>query len=306
MLGEPFSIGFEHAAACGDIDAAALAEGAGETGLAEDALEPGTGFAGLALESGGGVEGDKIDMGIDTGEERGEAGGGFGGIVFAFDECPLEEDSLRCEACVGAAGIDQFGEGPAFAGGDESGAFLFGGTVEADGEAVGGLGFRHAEDAGDHSDGADGDFGWADACAADVGEDVEGGHDRVVVVEGFAHAHEDDVADFEGGVDGVEDAAGVEDLADDFAGVEVADEAHLAGGAEHAAHGAAGLGADADRVASFVSHEDGFDDLPIGEAEEEFAGESVVAVDFLDDVGLVESLAGGGIDMVFAPACEGR
>jgi hypothetical protein len=56
----------EHAASGGDIDAAALAEGAGESCVAEDFLKLHTGGAGGAGESAGGIERDEIDVGVDA------------------------------------------------------------------------------------------------------------------------------------------------------------------------------------------------------------------------------------------------
>ena len=90
-------------------------------------------------------------------------------------------------------------------------------------------------------------------------------HDRIEVVEWLAHSHEDEVAQPAVGVALPESAANVKDLCDDFAGSEVANEAHLARGAEYAAHGTAGLGADAGGEASVVAHEDGFDGLAVVE-----------------------------------------
>ena len=75
----------------------------------------------------------------------------------------------------------------------------------------------------------------------------------------------------------------MQDLGDDFAGPQVADESHLAGGAEHAAHRAAGLGADADGVPSVVAHQHGFDGLAVIEAQQELARQAVAAADLVDD-----------------------
>jgi hypothetical protein len=56
----------KHAASGGDIDAAALAEGAGESCVAEDFLKLHAGGAGGAGESAGGIERDEIDVGVDA------------------------------------------------------------------------------------------------------------------------------------------------------------------------------------------------------------------------------------------------
>ena len=127
----------EHAASGGDIDAAALAKGAGESCLAEDFLKLHAGGAGGAGESAGGVERNEIVVGVDALEEFGEACGRFGRIVFAGDEGPLEEDAFAGGAALVAAGVDERFQVPAFAGGDEGGAFFFGRSVETHCEAVG-------------------------------------------------------------------------------------------------------------------------------------------------------------------------
>jgi hypothetical protein len=56
----------QHAASGGDIDAAALAEGAGESCVAEDFLKLHAGGAGGAGESAGGVERDEVYVGVDA------------------------------------------------------------------------------------------------------------------------------------------------------------------------------------------------------------------------------------------------
>ena len=90
--------------------------------------------------------------------------------------------------------------------------------------------------------------------------------DRIDVVEWFAHAHHHQIAKAGFGVHFMQHAFGVEDLGDDFSGAEVPHETHLTGCAEDAAHRAAGLGADADRVARVVTHQHRFDDLTVIEA----------------------------------------
>ena len=98
---------FEHAASGGDIDAAALAKGAGESCVAEDFLKLHAGGTGGAGESAGGIERDEIDVGVDALEEIGESRCRFGRIVFAGDEGPLEEDAFAGGAAVVATGVDE-------------------------------------------------------------------------------------------------------------------------------------------------------------------------------------------------------
>lgn len=151
--------GFELSAASGDVDAAALAEGAWEAGVAEDLLElegvlVGGGGAGEAV---GGVEWDEVDVGVDALEELCEGVSLLGCVVLSVDEGPAEEDAFLGGLGVGAAGLDEVVEGVAVGDGDECGALLFGGAVEGDGEAEGLIFLGEAEDLGDEADGGDGD-----------------------------------------------------------------------------------------------------------------------------------------------------
>tara|TARA_B110000908_G_scaffold48039_1_gene58662 strand:- start:497 stop:994 length:498 start_codon:yes stop_codon:yes gene_type:complete len=104
-------------------------------------------------------------------------------------------------------------------------------------------------------------------------------------MEGFAHAHHDDVSE---GLFSFGREMGVEEshLGHHFSSGEVTLETHLPGSAEDAAHGAAGLAADAGSVAAPVSHEDGFDFLAVVEAEDKFTGAAIAAGDISDDSGL--------------------
>ncbi len=67
-------------------------------------------------------------------------------------------------------------------------------------------------------------------------------------------------------------AAAAQELVDDLAAGQVADQSQGAGGAERTAHGAAGLGADAERVAAPAGQQDGLDRRAVGGAKEELVG----------------------------------
>ena len=190
--------GGELAAAGGDVDAATLADGAGERELVgEDFLKTARGFgAGRgAVVAGGGVERDQVYLRGEAAEEVADGAGVVGGVVFAVDEGPLVEDAAAGGFAVGAAGGDELVERPFAGGGDEGGAFGLGGGVEGDGEVERAFFAGEAEDAGDDADGAQRDALGGEGEAAIVAEDVDRAHDGVVVVERFAHAHEDDVAE---------------------------------------------------------------------------------------------------------------
>ena len=130
--------------------------------------------------------------------------------------------------------------------------------------------------------------------------------DGVDIVQRFAHSHHDEVSHAFPRMGLLEDAAGVQDLGDDFAGPQVAHEAHLTGGAKYAAHGAAGLGADANGVPTVVSHQDGLDSLTVLQAKQELAGAAVRTADFIDDFGVIEKIRFALADVLGDPALERR
>ena len=122
-------------------------------------------------------------------------------------------------------------------------AHLVVGGVEGDGElGADGL-FGEAQDAGHDAGGGDGHARFGDADFVD--EQADGVHEGVVVEEGLAHAHEDEVDAVAADLDVVALEDG-DDLSGDFAGGEVADDAELGGEAELAVDGAADLAGDAD------------------------------------------------------------
>ncbi len=196
------------------------------------------------------------------------------------------------------------------------------GGVEGEGElGADGLGGEGA-DGGLDAGGGDGHAGLGDADGLD--EQADGGHEGVVVEEGLAHAHEDEVD--AGGVlvaggAGEPNAVAVEDggdLTGDLARGEVAANAELGGKAELAVDGAADLAGDADGGAAVagsgfsvgfffgsglaavaalatvaVRHPDGFDGFAVGEAHEVALG-AVYGAGGLDDLREADGVAGGG------------
>jgi hypothetical protein len=96
----------------------------------------------------------------------------------------------------------------------------------------------------------------------------------------------------------------VKNLRDDFSGPEMPDKTHLPGGAEDATHRAACLGADANGVASIVSHEDGFYHLAITQAKQEFTSQPVRASDFIGHDRIIEEIGFALPDGCFDPALE--
>ena len=134
----PRSRGPELAAAGAHVDAAALADSVRKAGGAQVALEVegGGGRSGSGGKAAGRVQGDEVDVGVQAGEEGAELFRVGGGVVHSRDEGPLEENLASSGCAVDATGVDEFGEGPAFADRDEGGAVGFVGAVQAHGEVV--------------------------------------------------------------------------------------------------------------------------------------------------------------------------
>ena len=94
----------------------------------------------------------------------------------------------------------------------------------------------------------------AEVGALRIEEKVEGALHVLVIVQGLAHPHVDEIRErplrVHGGIaDGAQIGVDAIDLVGDFTGGEVALEAHGRGQAEPASHGATDLGRDAERAA---------------------------------------------------------
>ena len=100
------------------------------------------------------------------------------------------------------------------------------------------------------------------------------GH-RFDIVEWFTHAHEHHIARHQPGVSRCR-----HHLADDLVGGKIADESHGRGSAEPAAHAAADLGTDADRMVRTALHRDvhRLDLAAIGEAQQQLGGGPLLGV----------------------------
>jgi len=116
----------------------------------------------------------------------------------------------------------------------------------------------------DDAGGADGDVSGSDLQTMRIIDDVDEPHRLVVVVEGFADAHDDDMAD-----PLTDDFLNGEDLLDHLAGRQVALFLLQAGGTEGTADVAAQLRGDADAVAIVVAHQNGLDDVAVIELQQE-------------------------------------
>ena len=237
------------------------------------------------------IERDQIHLRGQISEEFADGPGVGRRVVFPLDERPLVEDAAARGFAVGAARGHQFVERPFFRGGDERGAFGLVGGVEGNGEMHRTFFSGETENAWHDAHGAEGDALGPEREAVGIAENIDRVHDRIVVMERLAHAHEDEVAETLGcrpgrwpgmvgrpassRADNSQRAGDMDGLGDDFAGGEMARVAHLARRTKHAAHRTTHLAADTGRDAAGVAHEDGLDAFGVGEGEEIFVREAV-------------------------------
>ncbi len=139
------------------------------------------------------VEGDEVDDARSAFDEFGQGFGLFGGVVDFGDEEVFDGDFSTSGGVVIAHSGPCFGDIPLVIDGHEAGANFVNGTVEREGEVNRELVSSEFSDLGDKADGADSEVAVAETDF--VVEDVERFNDVFSVEEGFAHSHEDDMAD---------------------------------------------------------------------------------------------------------------
>ena len=185
-------------AAGGDVDTPALADGAGDFELGgEDVLKrlggrAARGCAGIAVR---GIERDQINLRVEPPQQFADGAGVGLGIVFPLDQRPLVKDAAASHLAIGATGGHEFVERPFFCGGHEGGALGLVGGMEGNGEVERAHFPGEAQNPRHDANRAERDPLGAEREAGLVAENVDGGHDRVVVMQGLAHAHEHDVAE---------------------------------------------------------------------------------------------------------------
>lgn len=217
-----------------------------------------------------GIKADEIDFCGDGVEAFDEQIGIVRGMVQIFDNDVFEGDALPLVEGEFAQGIEELIEGPDAVGGHDLAAEFIAGGVQANGEVDAEIFGGKLLQSGDVADGGEGNFSPREVEAGGIEQDFDGAHDVIVIVEGFAHAHEDEIRDapllFIG------DFLSDEDLLEDFVCGEVSSEAERCGSAEGAAEFAADLRGDAEGQSVRRRDEDGFDDIAILEGEGDFVG----------------------------------
>ena len=192
------------------------------------------------------VHRDEVDVGVVAAQQVGHRLGVDVGVVHAADHRDLVADPPAGRARVVARRVDDLGDRPAPVQRDEHVAQRVARGVERDGQRELRPERGQAPDPGHDPGRRDRDVPRAQAEPARVVERLDRRQHPVEVEQRLAHAHEHDVR--QALAVGREPARGVADLVDDLGDLEVAPEPELAGGAERAADGAAGLARDAQRV----------------------------------------------------------
>ncbi len=201
---------------------------------------------------------DEIDFGgFERREEFVDALGVGERIVDAAEHDVLEHQVFPRAKRVLAAGLHQGSERVFFVDGHERVALFVVGSVERDGEAGADFFFGEFFDAGDDAAGGERGVLGRDRDAFGIEQEADRRGDVVEIEQRLTLPHQDDV-----GV-GLQHVfvffEREQNLRDDFAGREITNQAELRGEAKLAIDGAAGLRGDADGLAAFAGHENGFD-----------------------------------------------
>lgn len=187
----------------------------------------------------------------------------FARIVDALDDGVLEGDDALGGVGVVRAGGKKFVNRPLLVDGHQLGAELVVRRMERDGELELDAFRGELLEAGDDPAGGKRNVPCAEVRSLSGIDELQRPQGLVIVGEGFAHAHDDDVRDFAHG-------ASRHVFGDDLVRGERADDAARARGAERAAHRAADLGGDALGEASRRRDENGLDGVAVRKADEEF------------------------------------
>ena len=242
-----------------DVTAAGVADEGGDAALDEVLLEDVDNFGrGFVEGERAGIPRDEIYFaGFEWREKLDDALGVGEGIVDAAEHDVFEHQIFPRAERVIAASLHQSGERIFFVDGHERVALFVAGGVERDGEAGADFFLGELFDARDDAAGGERGVFWRNGDAFGIEKKAESSGDVVEIEERLALAHEDDV-----GV-GLERVFVFferdENLRDDFARRQIADEAELRGEAELAVDGAASLRGDTDGLAAVARHEHGFD-----------------------------------------------
>jgi hypothetical protein len=257
----------ELAAGGEDVFAAALPDDGRDAVVHEDFLEGLDGLGRGRLEGGAGklVEEDQIELAAQVSEGPDEQLRVGGRVVHPGDEDVLEGDAPPLRHGVGLAGLDNGLDGVFPVDRHELVAPGIIGGIEGDGEIDRRI-LTEPLDCGGEAAGRQGDPSSRERKPVVRADDGDGFQDVVVVVQGLAHPHEDEVVD-PGAFLGAE--LRLDDLVDDLRGAKVAREPRFCRKAEGAAHLAARLCGETKRPVARARDEDALDQKAVLEAKED-------------------------------------
>ncbi len=195
------------------------------------------------------------------------------GVVLAGQQHVFKAEFLPAFRAPVVQGPPQPGQVPHAVHGHGAASGLVRGGVEAQRQQGPGLQLRQFLDAAHQARGAHGDAVLPQAQARRMAHEADGAVQVVEVVQGLAHAHEYE-RELMPAVRPQLRHEG-QHLAQDLAGLQVAQDAHAARGAEGAAHGAAHLAGDAvghAGVPHLAGHVDGLDALPVRQLQRQLRG----------------------------------
>lgn len=224
-------------------------------------------FGHIVGDAGARVKCDQVDFAVEVADQADQAPGIGIGVIESAEQNIFDKDAFFGAEWEMFAGFQQVFEVPFLGDWHDFLALLLAGGIEADGESGANVGLAEFDDFGDKARGGYGDATLPHADAALVYEEARGLQNVVEVHQRLALAHHDDV---HGSSLGIELMLGhdVQDLADNFAGAEVAFQTHEGGEAEFAIYWTAHLRGYANGVTIALRHKDCFYGLAVMELHE--------------------------------------
>ena len=204
-----------------------------------------------------GIPRDQIYFGADVRDEAHHAARILRRIVHAAEQHIFKRKIFPRAQRIPPAGVEQHVQRILAIDGHERVALLVARSVQRNRQAGADFFLPEPLDAGNDAAGRERDVPRRERDSLGIEQDAHGGHRRVIIEQRLALAHQHDVrlrrellAIF---------LERHENLPHDFARREIADQSQLRGEAEMAIDGASGLRRNANRLAAFARHEDGFD-----------------------------------------------
>ena len=216
------------------------------------------------------IKADETDFSGDRVESFDKQIGIVWGMVKIFDDDIFEGDALSLVEGEFSQGIKELIERPDTVSGHNPAAQFIACGMQTDGKVNAEIFRGEFLKPRNMSNGREGNFASGEVEAGGMEQDFDGAHDVIVVVEGFTHAHEDEVGD--ASLLFIGDFLRHENLLEDFVGGEISPKTKRCSSAEGAAEFAADLRGDAEGESVWGRDENGFDDIAVIEGEGDFIG----------------------------------